>query len=217
MSANEAKVAARKRARAALRSLEADRAVELSRLAAATFLELPEFEDADTVLAFLSMPGEIRTDALVDASLRRGKRVAVPRIEGEDIAFVVLDEDFGSWKSDGMGIPEPPASRAALSVDELGASRVLVAAPGLAFDRSGNRLGRGKGYYDRFLALSRRASASGGGSLFACGFCYSFQLVETLPADDRDMPVDALATDSGMIRIAAGRSRTPPLSPGNRT
>ncbi|HUW41647.1 MAG TPA: 5-formyltetrahydrofolate cyclo-ligase [Rectinemataceae bacterium] len=202
MEKNEAKMAARAKARAALRSLEPDRAKELSRLATAAFLTLPEFEDADLVLAFLSMPGEIQTFALVSACLELGKRVAVPRIEGDDLAFVLLDEDFGSWPRDRMGIPAPPAARSALSPGELGASRVLVAAPGLAFDRRGNRLGRGKGYYDRFLAAARRGAASGGGSLFACGFCYSFQLAETLPADDRDLPVDAIATDAGMIRIA---------------
>jgi len=199
----EAKTEARKKARSALRLVQSDRAREMSAAAAAAFRSLAEFETADIVLAFLSMPGEILTDFLIEGCLREGRRVAVPRIEGNDIAFVPLDGDYRSWPRDRFGIPEPPRESRSLELDELGRSRVLVAAPGLAFDRAGRRLGRGKGYYDRFLASAAKATAAGGGRLTVCGFCYSIQIAETLPTDERDIPVDAIATESGLLRPRA--------------
>ena len=172
MTTTEAKAEARKRIRALLRSLESERARGSSVGAARVLRSLPEYDGADIVLAFLSMPGEIRTEFLVNACLDEGKRVAVPRIEGEDIAFVAVDEAYRLWLRDGMGIPVPPAAKPALSLEYLGRSQVLVAAPGLAFDSHGNRLGRGKGYYDRFLGAARAAAARGGGRLRSVAFAF---------------------------------------------
>jgi 5-formyltetrahydrofolate cyclo-ligase len=200
MTTREAKAEARKRIRALLRSLDTERARVLSSGATSVFRSLPEYAEADIVLAFLSMPGEIQTDLLVGACLEEGRRVAVPRIEGEDIAFVDVDDAYRHWPRDAMGIPEPPARKPSLSLEDLGGLRVLVAAPGLAFDRRGNRLGRGKGYYDRFLGAARAATVRGGGRLTVCGFCFSLQLTESLPVDERDVPVDAVATEAGLAR-----------------
>lgn len=218
MTIGETKTEARRRARTLLAGLDPAEAGKLSLEVSNSFRSLPEYREAGIVLAFLSMSGEIRTDFLVEACLSEGRRLAVPRIEGGDIAFVPLDGNYHSWPRDRMGIPEPQAGLGALSFAELGRLRVLVAAPGLAFDRSGNRLGRGKGYYDRFLAAARSAAGEGGGSLFVCGFCYSFQVVEALPADERDVPVDAVATEAGFIRFGAARAQAAHgAATGNRT
>ena len=107
---------------------------------------------ADAVLCFLSMPHELDTAGVILAARARGKTVAVPRIQENDIRFVVMPMDAGKLSRDAWGIPEPDP--AWLPLDIARAGHLLVAAPGLAFDRLGNRLGRGKGYYDRFLDLS---------------------------------------------------------------
>jgi 5-formyltetrahydrofolate cyclo-ligase len=156
----------------------------------------PRWKQAGLVLAFLSMPTEIDTGPVIEAALAAYKRVAVPRIEGGDIAFVELTPDWRSWPRDRWDIPAPPDSLAPLSAVGIAAAPTLALVPGLAFDGSGGRLGRGKGYYDRFLASVAAAREPMGKSappFAAIGFGYESQLVERVPMDDRDRPLDGLA------------------------
>jgi 5-formyltetrahydrofolate cyclo-ligase len=82
----------------------------------------------------------------------------------------------------------------------------LVLVPGLAFDPAGNRLGRGAGFYDRFLAELRRAEDAGGegasggcGRAVVCGVCFESQVVPAVPAESWDVPVKAIATEGRLI------------------
>lgn len=152
---------------------------------------------ADTVLCFLSMPHELDTAALISGARARGKTVAVPRIEENDIRFVVMPPDAGELPRDAWGIPEPDP--AWLPLDLARAASVLIAVPGLAFDRQGNRLGRGKGYYDRFLAKARRAAKS----ITALGVCFSEQLVDAVPHGERDERLDGAVTERDTILLTA--------------
>jgi len=152
---------------------------------------------ADTVLCFLSMPHELDTAAVVLEARARGKTVAVPRIEENDIRFVVMPLVTGELPRDAWGIPEPDP--AWLPLDIARAAHVLVAAPGLAFDRQGNRLGRGKGYYDRFLAGARRAAKS----ITALGICLSEQLVDAVPHGEGDQRLNGIVTEKETIPVTA--------------
>ena len=150
---------------------------------------------ADTVLCFLSMPHELDTSDVILAARERGAIVAVPCIEGDDIRFVVMPPDSGALHRDAWGIPEPdPLWR---PLDIAAAAHVLVAAPGLAFDRQGYRLGRGKGYYDRFLVGARRAAHS----LTALGICLSEQLVDDVPHGERDQRLDGIVCEKETILV----------------
>jgi 5-formyltetrahydrofolate cyclo-ligase len=80
-----------------------------------------------------------------------------------------------------------------------------VAAPGLAFDRSCNRLGRGKGFYDRFLAAARVASRD----LVAIGICLAEQLVQDVPCDPHDQPLDGVITDRETLLVRPAREARP--------
>jgi 5-formyltetrahydrofolate cyclo-ligase len=164
-----------------------------SRRVALRLARTDAWADADTVLCFLSMPHELRTDALIDGARAGGKRVAVPRIEGEDIRFVVMPDGTETLPRDRWGIPVPGADWPALALART--DRVLVTAPGLAFDREGNRLGRGKGYYDRFLSRAR-AEVPG---LAVIGVCFSEQLVPEVPHGERDQRLDGVVTESETI------------------
>jgi len=152
---------------------------------------------ADTVLCFLSMPHELDTVAVIREARAGGRAVAVPRIERNDIRFVVMPPDAGELPRDAWGIPEPDP--AWLPLDLGRAAHILVAAPGLAFDRQGNRLGRGKGYYDRFLVGARRAARG----ITALGVCLSEQLVEAVPHGERDQRLDGIVTENETILVAA--------------
>jgi 5-formyltetrahydrofolate cyclo-ligase len=143
----------------------------------------------DTLLSFLSMPHEIATGGMIQTAYGDGKAVAVPRIEASDIRFLVMPPKAPTPPRDKWGIPVPDPSWSALELARAG--RILVAAPGLAFDRAGNRLGRGRGYYDRFLSRARAA----GTRLVVIGICFSGQLVDEVPHTAADQAVDGVATD----------------------
>jgi len=162
---------------------------ERSRRVAVRLARTDAWTDADTVLCFLSMPHEISTEALIDGARAGGKRVAVPRIDGDDIRFVVMPDASKDLARDKWGIPVPGANWPALALAR--ADRVLVTAPGLAFDREGNRLGRGKGYYDRFLSRAR-AEVPG---MSVIGVCFSEQLVTEVPHGERDQMLDGVVTE----------------------
>lgn len=170
--------------------------------AAARRLEAADaWKHADLVLAFLSMPGEIDTAPLIAAARRAGKAVAVPGIEGDLLRFRLMPAGEGALPRDRWGIPVPdprwPAADLAGRGPRQEPRRVLIVVPGLAFDREGNRLGRGKGFYDRFLAESRRARPA------AIGFCLAAQLVDSVPVDAHDVPVDGVVTDGETLAFSA--------------
>ena len=154
------------------------------------FQDAPAWADARVVLCFLSMPGELDSGGIIQAARASGKRVAVPRIEQDVICFRFLPPDAGELPRDRWGIPIPPAEWEQLAL--RGGTRVLVATPGPAFDRIGNRLGRGKGFYDRFL---RRARSALGKDITAIGVCFSEQLVPEVPHTEMDQRLDGVVTE----------------------
>jgi 5-formyltetrahydrofolate cyclo-ligase len=192
-AADQAKRALRasmKRLLASLSDAElAERGAGVARLLAAA----PTWRAADTVLCFLSMPHELDTAPVIRAAAAAGKRVAVPLITGNDIVFTLLDADPGALPRDRWGIPVPDPRWPALDLGAAGT--LLVAAPGLAFDRAGNRLGRGRGYYDRFLASARGRAAG----LAVVGVCAAEQLVIDVPHAASDVAMDAVVTDRELI------------------
>jgi 5-formyltetrahydrofolate cyclo-ligase len=182
---------------AVLRGIDAADLAARSALAAGRLAETEAWRRADTVLTFLSMPRELDTSAVIAAARAEGKRVAVPRIEGDDLRFLVLPRGSDNLPRDRWGIPEPDPSWQAL--DLARAAQVLVAAPGLAFDRQGNRLGRGRGYYDRFVAGARAA----GKSITVIGICLSEQIVGAVPCETHDQVLDAIVTEVETILPAS--------------
>lgn len=186
----------RARMKAFLASVGEEERGAAGRRAADAAVALPAWAGARLVLAFLSMPTELDTGPLVRAALEAGKRVACPRIAGPDISFIELSEGWRDWPRDRWGIPAPPAEAPALSPEAIASTPTLALVPGLAFDTAGGRLGRGKGYYDRFLAAvagAREALGSGAAPFAAVGLGYRGQLVPRVPMDERDRALDGLA------------------------
>ncbi|MDR0707650.1 MAG: 5-formyltetrahydrofolate cyclo-ligase [Treponema sp.] len=148
--------------------------------------EFPCWKQHETVLLFLSMKYEIDTGPLLERALYEGKDVFAPKIINDKLQFFQIFEHdrTGRWEAGAFGIREP-ASRKALSPRHF---PCLIITPGLAFDRNGNRLGRGKGYYDRFFAELDAQNLP----YFSVGFCMPSQIVDRVPAKPWDKKMDAV-------------------------
>ncbi|OHD16741.1 MAG: 5-formyltetrahydrofolate cyclo-ligase [Spirochaetes bacterium GWB1_59_5] len=194
MSAEKARL--RASAKALLAAMSKTERAEASVRAATEAQAAAGWGGASLVLAFLSMSTEIDTSPVIEAALTSGKRVAVPRIGGGEIAFVELPLGWRDWPRDRWDIPAPPEPLAPLPFDDIATVPTLALVPGLAFDRAGGRLGRGKGYYDRFLsgvAAARERLGRAAGDFSAVAYGYRVQLVDLVPTDERDRPLDGLA------------------------
>ena len=137
-----------------------------------------------TVFCFLSLADEPDTMPLIRALLESGKRVCVPKCVDAfgKMEAVVFEEDI---VSDVLGIRTTKG--VVVSPEEID----LVLVPGLAFDPKGNRLGRGKGYYDRFLAKKHSLT---------CGICSAMRFISSVPTDAHDCAVDYVFTPYGLYK-----------------
>jgi 5-formyltetrahydrofolate cyclo-ligase len=184
---------------ARLRTVTPAERVRRSQAAAAIASGLPDWGRADLILAFLSMPAEIDTRPVIEQALEAGKKVAVPRIDDGDLAFIELKGDWQSWPLDRWSIPTPPSDAPALPAAHIASLPCLALVPGLAFDRNGGRLGRGKGYYDRFLASVQAAADNGTPSenpkppFTTVAYGYIFQIIPRVPMGRHDVRLQDLA------------------------
>lgn len=138
---------------------------------------LPRWNGGGWVFAFAPLPTE---PDLLDALLVPGRRTAFPLPRDGAMAFhpVTRREELRAGK---MGLAEPPEKGPRIGPEDAG----LILVPGLAFDSKGGRLGRGGGYYDRFLAQVPRGVPR-------VGIAFREQLVEHVPVEPHDCPVDAV-------------------------
>lgn len=150
---------------------------------------LPAVAGARRVAAYRAVRGEIPLDALLDGPRREA--FTVPRVVGDDLEFVAWCEGQ-SFAPGSFGIPEPVDGEAVAFADH---DAVLV--PLTAFDGRCRRLGQGGGFYDRALASLPSGAATGRPA--AIGVAYSFQQVARVPEDRWDVPLDAVATDAGIV------------------
>ena len=189
------KAEARRRMKSVLAGIPTADLSRRSALAAARLVSTPWWQEAEAVLAFLAMHGEPDLRAAVAAAHAGGKTVAAPLIVDGELEFRVIAGDPGRLARDAWGIPQPDPAWPAW-VPAAAPGRVLVVTPGLAFDAQFHRLGRGRGYYDRFLT---RLKAVPGIRCTAVAFCLDEQVVDRVPHDERDQRVDAIVTDRRTI------------------
>lgn len=148
---------------------------------------LPLWQRAGCVQTYVSLPPEVDTHALIRRLLHAGKRVAVPRVAAENLLQPYFITAWADLQTGAFGILEPRLDSAQRATAE---TFDLVLVPGLAFDRAGNRLGAGKGYYDRFLAAITAPKIA---------LAFAFQLVEQIPIAPHDQSVDMIVTEEELI------------------
>ena len=168
----------RKKIRDQKRAMSEAEIVSASTRLGELFLNCPQYKAAKTIYGYLPYNQEVRTVPMLEQAMKDGKRVAVPKCYGDQMRFIYMD-DLSKVEKGYANIPEPIADEPV--ADDPTA---LVLMPGMAFTKDGKRMGYGGGFYDKFLAAEPDHPT--------VALCYAFQMVEDLPTEDYDIPVDCV-------------------------
>ncbi len=185
------------------RRLQAIDAQELRRRsadAAARLADLDAFQNAAAIMIFLPLVHEIDARPVAVRAWQAGKAVTVPRVGHEQRHMIPIEIRSLSdpLHTDHLGVQSPVAGEP-IPVEMID----LVVVPGLAFDHAGRRLGRGGGYYDRFLNQP-------GFKGVTCGLALDEQLVDFVPTAQHDVDLDLLVTDRQVLDLSRSRDRRRP-------
>ncbi|GAB6011349.1 5-formyltetrahydrofolate cyclo-ligase [Viscerimonas tarda] len=141
------------------------------------------FQSATTLFIYNSLKDEVSTPAFI-ARWCNEKNFFLPVVSGSNLIFRAYNANE-NYETSALGVKEPAGT------DFTDYNKIdLVIVPGLAFDRKMNRLGRGKGYYDRFLAKIKAPKI---------GVCFDFQLLDTIPSDNHDIKMDMIVSENELI------------------
>lgn len=144
---------------------------------------LKAYQEAKLIYGYMPIQGEADITVLLKQALKESKAVALPRVAGETMEFYRI-ASLSEVEEGAFHVQEPIKSCPLIAEDGL----VLV--PGAVFDRRGGRIGYGKGYYDRYFSSHSQR-------LYKLGIGYAFQIVETVPMTELDVPLDAVLTEAG--------------------
>ncbi len=149
------------------------------------------YKDYDIFLLYISNKGEVDLSLLFELLFENGKKVYIPVVSGDDLEFY-LYEKGSQLKVDKFGIKVPITSsilKVELEIERD--SKIIIGVPGIAFGLDYNRIGYGKGYYDRYLKEKKAVKS--------VGIAYDFQLLDRLPADENDVKLDQIITEMKII------------------
>lgn len=151
------------------------------------------FKQAKTIMIYLPIKNEVQTEAIIETAWQLGKKVCIPVCQPnfKEIIPSMLIE----WKDvtkGTFGILEPTAENIrSIPKEEID----IIFVPGVVFDRAGNRVGFGAGYYDKFLPKLRKEAA-------IIALAYDFQIVDSIPAEEHDVAMDYIITEEGISDCA---------------
>lgn len=151
------------------------------------FVAMPEYLAARSIALYLAVNNEVSTERVIRHALMTGKELFLPSVEGAQMLFrrITALEDLVPGR---FGIMQPPPDSPAADPAAID----LIVVPGVGFDLSGQRIGYGKGYYDRTLHR-----VENNGRLVA--FCYEFQLVDSLAGEQHDVNMDIIITEQRLL------------------
>ena len=160
------------------RAMTEEQIVSASEKLGQLFAATEAYQKAETIYGYLPYNQEVRTVPMLQRAIDDGKKVAVPKVFGDEMKFIYLD-DLMAVEKGYAGIPEPVADGPVADDREA-----LVLMPGLAFDPQGHRIGYGGGFYDKFLAAEPNHPT--------VALCYAFQMLPELQTEEFDIPVDCV-------------------------
>ena len=143
--------------------------------------QLPQFRDAQTILLYWSMEDEVQTHDFVNRWYQQ-KTLLLPCVDGDDLRLRQYTGPECLKEGEQFGIGEPTGPE----FTDLNSVQMIIV-PGVAFDRHNNRMGRGRGFYDRLLKSTPNA--------YKVGVAFNFQMVELVPTEEFDVPMNAVITE----------------------
>lgn len=159
----------------------------------AQVLSWKRYQEAELLLFYVSYRSEADTRDLIQGALAEGRRVAVPRVEGEELVFYRITS-FSQLVEGYRGILEPDVQCSEpVRYEDVPAERVLLFAPGCAFDKNGGRMGYGGGFYDRFLQKHPE--------LYCAALAFAAQLVAKVPCEEWDRRVSCIITEQEITEV----------------
>jgi 5-formyltetrahydrofolate cyclo-ligase len=187
----QAKSALRELVGERLRSMTAEERATASAQARELLTAQAQWQQAQSVLFFAPMPGELDVWPLLSVALAAGKRVALPRFERDTKSYSAcrIQDPAEDVQMGYFGIREPSAHCAALPPSGMD----LILVPGVAFDERGHRLGRGKAFYDRLLTVMNGPR---------CGVAFEQQVVPEIPVEPHDARMDCVLLPTRWIELA---------------
>ena len=185
----ERKKLLRREMRARRKSLTEIEREKFSDVIMGKFLAQEIYQRAEIVMAYVSMPEEVQLKKIFVDALNRKKILAIPLITGKGEMQPVIVPDFNALEVGAFGIyTVREGLRKFVDAEKIN----CVIVPGAAFDVNKNRLGLGGGYYDKFLPRAVAAKK--------IALAYDFQIVDTLPTEPHDSPVDMIITEKRIIK-----------------
>lgn len=185
----ESKIALRTVASSRRSALSQTDVLSRSLLIQARVCEFPEYLSSQSIALYASIQNEVRTDKIRDHALRRGKRVFYPVLRPGGTTQLIRLESAGKLRLGPFGILEPSGEE---QLPDVWQDALFIVVPGLAFDLNGNRLGRGKGWYDRLLKRL-------GENAVAAALAYDCQIVDQVPVEPWDERVAYIFTETRRI------------------
>ncbi len=153
--------------------------------------------DGAVLCAYIPFRSEVDVRPLIEWCWRERIRVAVPRVDSRRRDFqLYLIRGYGDLEPGAWGIEEPKVAVCA-RLDDISSIRAVLI-PGVAFDRYGGRMGYGGGFYDRFLS---RFAGSGAAMPALWAAAFGFQIVDKVPMEAHDIPVDRIVTERGLLAM----------------
>lgn len=190
MNPQEVKVRLREELKNLRESLSPAQRETAAKAAETKILQLPEWQTAQTVCLYASFKGELPTTQLLKSLLSSKKQCVLPKVNTHGLPELYLVKTFADLELSSLEILEPKENCPLINPARID----FFLVPGIGFDRQGNRLGHGSGFYDRLLAQA-------GPTAFLLGYGYDFQVVNAIPHEAHDIPVHALATPTQIINI----------------
>ncbi len=157
--------------------------------------ETPEYRAADVIMIYLPLATEVDAQQLAQQAWADLKRVAAARVSWDQRRMfpVEVSSLTGRFEEDSYGVREATEGMP-IPINEVD----LVVVPGLAYDHKGNRLGRGRGFYDRFLVHPDFRGVS-------CGVAFEEQVLDDVPVAENDVPIQMLVTDMRVRRFSPAK------------
>lgn len=140
------------------------------------------FRESTDLLCYINIEGEVGTHQIIEEAWRLGKNVWVPKVFGDDMEFYCI-HSFSELEEGAFGVPEPSGKE---EREELAYGLMIV--PGVAFDRKCNRIGYGKGFYDRYIKTHP--------DMNTMGIAFDVQILEQIPTEECDQPLDMVITET---------------------